>query len=205
MTKEKVIKQNFLIIRNVVIICLCLISSLSITGELFFVGNAFANSLINLDEALQKNLPKASQIEKKTVLLSDEQKKSVEEKANVTFDPEFDKEFNFYTGRVNGQIAGYTAENTVQGKWGPIHYLVGFDLNGKITNIIVLSLNEKRGRPVAKPRFLNQFVGKTAKNQIRLRRDIQGITGATISSRSLTDGIRKMLYIFDEFRKTQSQ
>ena len=161
----------------------------------------FAETLISLDEALKNVLPAASDIEKRIIILNPQQKEKIEKDAAVTLHPEYDREFHFYSAKSNTQVVGYAAEDTVQGKWGPIHYLAGFDPQGKITNIVVLSFNERRGRPVAKHRFLSQFIAKTIKDPVHLRKDINGVTGATISSRGITDGIRKLLYIFEEFYK----
>ena len=50
-----------------------------------------------------------------------------------------------------------------------------------------------------KVRSIRQFIGKDSEDPIRLRKDIQGITGATISSRGMTDGVRKLIYVFAHF------
>ena len=74
------------------------------------------------------------------------------------------------------------------------------NVQGAIVEVIILDYSEIRGKPIAKRRFLRQYKGKTTKDPVLLRRDIDGISGATISSRSLTDGIRKILYIFTEIK-----
>ncbi|PIW58254.1 MAG: hypothetical protein COW13_05350 [Candidatus Omnitrophica bacterium CG12_big_fil_rev_8_21_14_0_65_50_5] len=68
---------------------------------------------------------------------------------------------------------------------------------GQVIEVSVLDYQEIRGKPVAKNRFLKQYQNKTIHNPVKLKKDIDGITGATISSRSLTDGVRKILYIFE--------
>jgi Na+-translocating ferredoxin:NAD+ oxidoreductase RnfG subunit len=81
--------------------------------------------------------------------------------------------------------------------------MLSLDPAGKIVDVVVLEYKEKRGLPVAKGRFLKQFVGKTMQNKLKLRKDIRGVSGATISSRSMTNGIRKLVYVFNEFYPTQ--
>ena len=102
-----------------------------------------------------------------------------------------------YILKGEDRVLGYAFEDTVLGKWGPIHYVVGINDAGEVLRVIVLDYQEIRGRPVAKRRFLRQYEGKTAHDPVRLREDIDGISGATISSRSLTDGIRKIINIFE--------
>ena len=53
-----------------------------------------------------------------------------------------------------------------------------------------------RGKPVAEKRFWGQFLGKGSGDPIRLQEDIRGVTGATISSKGITNGIRKLVHIF---------
>ena len=169
----------------------------------FYVPVLSAEVRMTVEEALKTVLPQARKIEKKTVILTAEQKARLERQANVTIHPEYNKEFIGYIGKSDseGPVVGYAFEDTVPGKWGPIHYLLAVDPAGKITNVVVLDFNERRGRPIAKKNFVNQYIGKTIRDKIKLRQDINGITGATISSRAITDGVRKLLYVFEEFYK----
>lgn len=164
-----------------------------------FCGLAFAEVLTSKEEALKQLLAQAETVTPKTVSLSEEQKKKIERNAGVELNSD---EFRFYIGEAAGKIVGYAAEDTVPGKWGPIHYILGITPEGRVTNVIILEYKERRGRPVAKKRFLKQYIDKTASDPVRLRKDIDGVTGATISSRGITDGVRKLLYIFEEFFKS---
>jgi electron transport complex protein RnfG len=78
-----------------------------------------------------------------------------------------------------------------------ISSLVGLDLDNKIIGIEVLSQQETAGlgANIAKESFLKQFIGKT-KEELKIKKDggqIDAITGATISSRAITDGVRKKI------------
>jgi Na+-translocating ferredoxin:NAD+ oxidoreductase RnfG subunit len=166
-----------------------------------FVKEAYAVVLSTVEEALKTLLPNAQEIKEEKVVLSEEQKRAIEQQAKIKFDPELDKEFRFFIGSTDGQIVGYAVKDTVKGKWGPIHYMLSLDPEGKITDALVLQYKEKRGRPVAKRRFLDQFVGKTINDPLKLKKDIRGVSGATISSRGMTNGIKKLVYIFNEWYK----
>ena len=163
---------------------------------------AFAETFYTIEEALKIILPEAQDVKDETKVLSEEQKKSISTKANVEFDPAFDKEYHIYVGQANGQTLGYAFEDTVKGKWGPINYMVAFDADGKIKDAIVLGLKERRGKPVKERKFLDQYIGKSINDPIKLNKDIKGIAGATISSRQMSSGIRKLVYVFNElYRK----
>lgn len=166
--------------------------------SLSFIQQAYAVVLSSVEEALQVLLPAAQEIKQEIKVLTAEQKQAIEEKAKVKLDPQLDKEFTFFIGSANGQVMGYVIRDTVKGKWGPIHYMLGLDLKGRITDTVVLEYREKRGRPVAKRRFLKQFVGKTVQDKIKLNKDIRGISGASISSRGMVNGIRKSVHVFNK-------
>jgi Na+-translocating ferredoxin:NAD+ oxidoreductase RnfG subunit len=162
-----------------------------------FMKSLYAEVLITVDQALKTFFPKADEIQKEIITLTPEQKQRIETEAGVTLDPDFDQKFYFYAGKQDGKITGYAAANAVNGKWGPIYYMIQISPQGEIQDAMVLAYEEKRGRPVAKNRFLKQFFGKTKNNSLTLMKDIRGVTGATISSRGMTNGIRKLLHIFE--------
>lgn len=174
---------------SAIFICGCLIFS--------FARGAFAEELIKVDSALKKMFPRVGHFDRQVVSLSEEQIHMVEEAARLTFAGKHSDQVIVHIAREQNIVVGYAFEDTVIGKWGPIHYLVGLDANGVVSRIIILDYQEIRGRPIAKPRFLRQYQGKTIKDILQLHKDIDGITGATISSGSLTEGVRKILHIFE--------
>lgn len=165
------------------------------------LDEVYADTFCNVEDALKIILPNAQNIKEETKALTPEQKKSIAEAADIDFDSDLDKEYKFYIGEADGRIIGYAVEDTVKGKWGPIHYILAMDSEAKVGDVIVLELKERRGRPVKERKFLDQFLGKTKADPIRLRKDIKGISGATISSTGMTNGIRKIVYVFNELYK----
>jgi len=113
------------------------------------------------------------------------------------FDKRYDKDFDFYIGKKDGKIFRYGAIETVPGKWGPIKFVIGFTPKGKVYDLSIISYSEIRGRPAKKRIFLDQYKGKTIKSRMRLKREIHAISGATITSRGMTNGVKKMLYVFN--------
>lgn len=171
------------------------ISSAPISG----IAELYANVLTTAEEALRVLLPGASEVEEQVQTLTEDMRRDLEERAGLRLDPVGDRVFRFFVAKRGGETLAYAAEDVVPGKWGPIHYMIALDPQGIVQDVIVLEYQEKRGRPVAKRRFLKQFVGKSVKNDIKLMKDIRGVTGATISSRGMADGIRKIVYLFQVF------
>ncbi|OGX42127.1 MAG: hypothetical protein A3G91_05750 [Omnitrophica WOR_2 bacterium RIFCSPLOWO2_12_FULL_50_9] len=167
-----------------------------ICALVLFSSNIFAEELIKIDGALKKMFTRVSHLDRQVVSLSAEQIRRVEEAARLTFAGKHSSQVIVHIAREQNTVVGYAFEDTAIGKWGPIHYLIGLDTNGAVSQIIILDHQEIRGRPISKPRFLRQYRGKTLTDPLQLHKDIDGITGATISSNSLTEGVRKILHIY---------
>lgn len=170
-----------------------------------FVPDAHASRLIKVEEALKNIFPDGAEFKREALCLSASEVAHIEQKADVIFKDTHTSQVIRFTVQKDGQVIGYAFEDIVEGKWGPIHYVVGVTPGGAIAGLAVLDYEEVRGRPIAKKRFLKQYFGKTLNDPVRLRKDIDGVTGATISSRSFTDGVRKILHIFKEIPGTTVQ
>ncbi len=81
-----------------------------------------------------------------------------------------------------------------EGYAGPIQVLVGIDPQGVLTGIVVTeyheSLMRSRGDFLSEPGFQEQFAGKPITDAFRVHRDVDGISGATITVTSMSRGIR---------------
>ncbi len=76
----------------------------------------------------------------------------------------------------------------------PIDMLIGMDMEGVITGLKVLNYTESYryslGDFVAEPAFHEQFPGKPITDEFRITQDIDGITGATMTSYGISQGAR---------------
>lgn len=92
-----------------------------------------------------------------------------------------------------GVVIGHLLVDEVVGKHELITYAVGISADGTIRGVEILDYRETRGGEVRDPRWLAQFEGKRADSPLRLEADIQNITGATLSCRHVTDGVRRLV------------
>lgn len=115
-----------------------------------------------------------------------------------SFEPKALDGMDYFEAYKSGKLAGYCLKVTGMGYGGYIRMLVGINPGGVIQGVRVLEHQETPGlgsqinevRPGEKePWFLRQFSGKDAKT-VKVRADIDAITGATISSAAVTDSIR---------------
>lgn len=108
-----------------------------------------------------------------------------------------------------GDIVGWCLPVSTRGYSGQIRLLVGVANDGKITGIEVLEHNETPGLgskikdigyKQTEPEFLRQFKGKTAGELVfvksRQMRGVQAISQATISSKAVTEGVKKSIEEF---------
>lgn len=90
--------------------------------------------------------------------------------------------------------------DNVYGKSMPITFLVLFNTEGNILSTNVIKYREPYGGGVKIKSWNNQFKGKNSKSNYKIGEDIDSISGATISVRSLTKGIRKLTLLYREIK-----
>ncbi len=111
----------------------------------------------------------------------------------------------FYPARTDGKLTGVAVETyTNKGFSGLITLMVGFKMDGTITNIKVLSHQETPGLGQkierAKSDFEVQFEGKNpADFKLQVKKDqgdVDAITASTISSRAYCDAVQRAYNAF---------
>jgi hypothetical protein len=88
---------------------------------------------------------------------------------------------------------GWFIVDEVVGKHEFITYAVSLDPSGAVRNVEILEYREAYGSQVRDPRWRAQFNGKRAGQSLKLGSDIKNISGATLSSKHITDGVRRVL------------
>jgi hypothetical protein len=92
----------------------------------------------------------------------------------------------------DGQTAGYFVTDQVIGKFEKIDYAVVLAADGRVRAVRVLKYRESHGHEVAELGWLAQFAGRSAQDPLKAGRDIDGITGATLSVVHLSEGVRRV-------------
>ncbi|MBL4601868.1 MAG: FMN-binding protein [Emcibacteraceae bacterium] len=101
--------------------------------------------------------------------------------------------------KVDG--GGWFILDQVIGKHENIDIAVGIDATGGITGIEILEYRETYGYEVANPKWRKQFTGKNASVRLRLGKEVQNISGATLSCRHITDGINRLTQTWEQVLK----
>src|SRR6185503_15876556 len=148
------------------------------------------------DEGVKIMLPKSERVRRDVIRLSSEKKSQIEERIGWKFPEE---EFEVYVGETGTRVDGYAVVQNTIGKHKPMTYMVGVDGQGSISDIELLIFREARGSEVRQKRFNSQYEGKTVLDPVRINKDIINISGATMSVRSMSAGIKRVLVLVDEF------
>jgi electron transport complex protein RnfG len=124
----------------------------------------------------------------------------------TSFEAKTAGDIEYFEALKDGELTGYCIKAVGSGYSGYIRIIVGIDPGGVIRGVSVLEHQETPGlgskineiRPGEKePYFLRQFRGKQART-VAIRKDVDAITGATISSKAVTDAIKKTVAEFLE-------
>lgn len=156
-----------------------------------------AEVFLTEEEALTIMFPTSTRIRKEVIRLTHEQKEQIETRIGWKFPEE---EFELYTGETGEKHDGYAMIHNTIGKHKPMTYMVGVDTGGQVTHVELMVFRESRGSEVRKKRFNYQYEGKTVLDPVRINKDIINISGATMSVRSMSAGVKRVLVLIDEFR-----
>ena len=102
-----------------------------------------------------------------------------------------DDTFKAFKSDTTEELIGYVAIGEANGYGGPMEVAVGVDLQG---NVIGLERIDSKETPsflekVTSGTFIEKLLGKSYTDQFLLGQDIDGITGATYSSRAIAQAV----------------
>jgi len=113
--------------------------------------------------------------------------------------------FTAVPGRSNvwrASTGGIFIVDRVVGKHEYITYAVGINANGTVKQIEIMIYNESYGFEVREASWRAQFVGKSAGSTLRVNSDIKNISGATLSTTHVTEGVRRALAMYESSLKS---
>jgi hypothetical protein len=148
------------------------------------------------EDAVKIMLAGSERVRKDVIRLSQEKKDVIEQRIGWKFPEE---SFELYIGETGDSIDGYAMVHNTIGKHKHMTYMVGVDNRGACTDVELLVFREAKGSEVRRKRFNAQYEGKTVSDPIRINKDIINITGATMSVRSISAGVKRVLVLVDEF------
>ena len=151
-------------------------------------------------EALQVAFPQADRVETQTFFLTPQQIEQVETLAQAPVDS---KLATFHVGHAADGVQGYAFIETHIVRTFPETFLMVVSPDGTLQKLLVLAFYEP-AEYLPSDLWLEQFDQKRLTPSLRLRRDIHGIMGSTLTAQAATQGVRKVLALFQVLIQEQS-
>ena len=98
-----------------------------------------------------------------------------------------------WKAEAGGKVVGFFVFDRVVGKHLFIDYAVALTPAGAVQKVEILEYRESYGGEVRGASWLAQFVGKTSGSALKINGDIKNISGATLSSTHVTEGVKRIL------------
>jgi len=147
--------------------------------------SVYATTYFSTEEAQQAIFP-GEKLTPAFFTLSDAQARKIEDTTDVNV-----RHKDIKAWKASG--GGWFILDEVVGKHEFITYAVGLHADGSVKQIEIVDYRESYGYEVRNPDWRRQFIGKTAAAPLKLEQDIHNISGATLSARHVTDGVKRVL------------
>lgn len=108
---------------------------------------------------------------------------------------------DIYAAYLAEERLGFVFQTGSTGYGGEIILMIGFSTErDQVVGMRVLEHSETPGlgANIEEPGFLEQFVGRSTADPVEVTRDIEALTGATISSRAVALACRGVIRIIEE-------
>lgn len=114
-----------------------------------------------------------------------------------------------FEGKDGSDIVGYTIKTTISGYSGDVVVMTGIGIEGNLEGVKVVSNTETPGlgANAATPDFQDQYKGLSTESDIEVVKvpptgnQIQALTGATITSRAVTDSVNEAIAAYKNIVK----
>ena len=166
----------------------------AVCTPLFAPAPAFAVQYMTAEAAQKLMFPAATAFAPHPVKLDEAQRKTVEKAAGVRLRY---PEQPVWQATANGKPVGWFVLDEVYGKHEFITYAVALDMNGTVRGVEILDYRETHGGQIVNPKWRAQFTGKHHGAPLKLDEDIGNISGATLSCKHISEGVRRVLAIHE--------
>src|SRR5437868_2594445 len=162
---------------------------IALPASALIAPSAFAVQYLNIEQA-QKAIFPVKSFTAAPVKLTSVQRKAIEQASGVRVLHDEQRVW-----RVSG--GGWFIVDEVLGKHEFITYALGLNADGSVKQIEVMDYRETYGYEIRNEKWRAQFAGKTNRSSLKLDHDIKNIGGATLSCRHVTDGVKRLLALYE--------
>ena len=148
---------------------------------------------IACEEHLLSLYPENTDIRMHILTLDKQIKKEVENQVKQKF---YRDKLYYWTISQGDTTIAYAFLDNVIGKSMPITFMVILNIDGDIINANVIKYREAYGSEVGNKGWLQQFINLNNNSSYNIGKEIDGISGATISVKSMSKGIQKIATLY---------
>ncbi|MGZ8953654.1 MAG: FMN-binding protein [Methylovulum sp.] len=161
---------------------------------------SFATIFYSKNEAMELAFGKDSQIESLSLFPDETETAKIQELAKTKLESGL---FTLYVGKNQGKLLGYAAIETETVRTKPETLMIVLTADGELRNVYTLAFHEP---PEYQPpeRWFDQLYNRPLAD-MDFNKGVDGISGATLSTRSALSSIRKVMAIYQVMVKDKSK
>jgi len=152
---------------------------------------ASAKKFEGRDSALKRSFPSAERFEKKTAYLSEEQVSRAETVARARV---ADRVWSYHVAIGTSGVLGYAYVDRVTVRTMPAVIFAAIDPDGTSRSVRILTFEEPEDY-LPRERWLGLFEGHGLSDRLRVHGIIKNVAGSTLTSRSVTASLRRILAV----------
>jgi Na+-translocating ferredoxin:NAD+ oxidoreductase RnfG subunit len=156
--------------------------------------SCYAAQYLTVEQAQKLCFSDAAQFIAADVTLTREQMKAIEKDSGVHVRLNAQK---VWRAQAGNKFLGWVIQDEVLGKHEFIQWVLALNNDGSVRQIEILDYRETYGYEIRNERWRGQFTGKQHGAELKLDSDIQNISGATLSCRHITDGVKRLLALYE--------
>jgi hypothetical protein len=152
---------------------------------------SFAKIFYSKNEAMELAFGKTATVEVLSLFPDEQQQAKIQDLAKTKLESGM---FSFYVGKEQGKVLGYAAIESITVRTKPETLMIVLTPEGELRNITTLAFHEP---PEYQPpeRWFEQLY-KRAIADMDFNKGVDGIAGATLSTRAAITSVRKVMGIY---------
>jgi len=164
------------------------------------VTQSFATIFYSKSEALELAFGKDKQVELLSLFPDESQTAKIQELAKVKLESGL---FTFYVGKEQDKILGYAAIETITVRTKPETLMIVLTPEGELRNVYTLAFHEPP--EYMPPDRWFELLYKRPLGEMDFSKGVDGISGATLSTRAGLSSVRKVMALYQVMIKDQKQ
>ena len=153
---------------------------------------AHSTEYLSVEQAQRSLFPDAERFVHAPLLLNEAQRDAITEKSGVK--QRWEKQ-DIWRAEKAGKLIGWFIVDQVIGKHEFITYAAALLPSGTVRGVEVMIFNETHGDQIREASWRKHLEGKSVADPLKLDQDIPNISGATLSCRNVTNGVKRLLVL----------